>query len=365
MRKLTSRDILIWLNSINISNGTIDLLIKKFDDLSNLWYIPSECILKLDKIRYKTKKHIIACRKYNYIENILSNIDKNNVNVVTIFDDTYPESLRNIYGSPKVLYYKGEFSNKDHLAIAIVGSRKSTSYGKWASEKIARELSKLGITIVSGMANGIDSVAHEGALKENGRTIAVLGSGIDIIYPSRNKELYKSICESGVVVSEFPLGTKPFHYNFPQRNRIISGLSLGVVVVEATEKSGSLITAGFAAEQGKEVFALPGNINSLFSRGTNKLLKDGAKLVMDVDDIIEEIHELQEKLTEDNLEKIDFSNLSDIETEIVKCIREGPIHCDSIAYKTGLDISTVTSTLTILELKGFVEELSGKIYTLI
>ncbi len=364
MGEVTNRDILIWLNSINIGNSTIELLMDKYNDISRLWHIPSKDIMALKGIRKKTKERIIHYRKYEFLENVLSNIEKNNVNVVTIFDNTYPKSLRYIYGSPKVLYYKGEFSPKDNLAIAIVGSRKATSYGMWASKKIANELSDLDITIVSGMANGIDTSAHKGALKENGRTIAVLGSGIDIVYPAKNKGLYNSICEDGIVISEFPLGTKPLPYNFPQRNRIISGLSLGVVVVEAEEKSGSLITASFAAEQGKEIFAVPGNINSLFSKGTNKLIKDGAKIVMDVDDIIEEIYELHEKVEEINEKRINFSNLSETEIKIVKCIKEGSTHCDSIVYKTGLDISTVTSTLTILELKGVVEEMPGKVYTL-
>src|SRR5699024_8870687 len=212
-------------------------------------------------------------------------------------------------GSPKVLYYKGEFSPKDNLAIAIVGSRKATSYGMWAGKKIANELSGLDITIVSGMANGIDTSAHKGALKENGRTIAVLGSGIDIVYPAKNKGLYNSICENGIVISEFPLGTKPLPYNFPQRNRIISGLSLGVVVVEAEERVVSVITAMFGAEVGKAIFAVVDDINILISKWTNKLIKDGEKIGMDVDDIIEEIDELHEMVEEINEKRLNFSNL--------------------------------------------------------
>lgn len=364
MGDVTNRDTLIWLNSINIGNPTIDILMNRFNNISEVWNVPREIILSLKGIRDKTKKRILSYRKHKFLENILSNIDENNINVVTIFDNIYPKSLKYIHGSPKVLYFKGELSSEDNVSIAIVGARKATNYGMWASEKIARELSKLNITIISGMANGIDTGAHRGALKENGRTIAVLGSGLDIIYPARNIGLYNSISKNGAVLSEFPLGTKPLPYNFPQRNRIISGLALGVVVVEAEERSGSLITAELAAEQGKEVFAVPGNINSLFSTGTNKLIKDGAKLVTDVDDIIEEIYELKEKRNKISKNKIDFSNLSEVEKKIVESIEEGPVHCDTIVYKTGLDISTVTSTLTILELKGIVEEMSGKMYTI-
>lgn len=364
MEEVTSGDILIWLNSINIGNSTIELLMDRYRDISKLWYVPSKSIMTLKGIRKKTKERIIHYRTDEFLENVLSNIEKNSISVVTIFDNTYPKNLKNIYGSPKVLYYKGEFLPKDNLSIAIVGSRKATGYGMWTSKKIANELSHLGVTVVSGMANGIDTGAHEGALEGKGRTIAVLGSGIDIVYPARNKGLYKSICENGAVISEFPIGTKPLPYNFPQRNRIISGLSLGVVVVEAEERSGSLITAEIAAEQGKEVFAVPGNINSLFSRGTNKLIKDGAKIVTNVDDIIEEIYELHEKVKKINKHKLNISELSETEMKIVKCVSEGPIHCDSIVYKTGLDISTVTSTLTILELKDVIEEMPGKMYTL-
>jgi DNA processing protein len=258
-------------------------------------------------------------------------------------------------------------TDEDELAIAIVGSRKATAYGKWASEKISGELAKLGITVVSGLAKGIDTESHKGALKENGRTIAVLGSGIDNIYPRTNEQLFNEISHSGCIVTEYPIGAQPLASNFPQRNRIISGLSLGVIVVEAKERSGSLITVEHAIQQGKEVFAVPGNINSLYSVGTNKLIKDGAKIVTEVEDVLEEINELKTKIDIYNNEKknIDYSSLSETEIMIVKCISEGPIHCDSIVYNTGLNISIVNSTLTILEIKGIIKELQGKVYTLV
>ena len=286
------------------------------------------------------------------------------INVITVLDENYPINLRYVYDNPMVLYCKGDFIEEDNLSIAIVGSRKATAYGKWASEKFSRELAKLDITVISGMAKGIDTCAHKGALNGNGRTVAVLGSGIDVIYPKSNKDLYNEISQNGVVVSEFPIGTEPYATNFPLRNRIISGISLGVILIEATEKSGSLITAEHAMEQGKEVFAVPGNINSMFSRGTNTLIKDGAKIVLDIEDILEEIYELKEKLTSMEEKDVNYSDLSIIEMKIVNCLKEKPTHCDNIVYMTGLDISTVNSTLTILELKGIVKELQGRIYTL-
>ncbi len=235
------------------------------------------------------------------MEELFNKLENLKIKTITIFDEDYPpSSLENIYGKPYVLYGKGgEILEEDSLSIGIVGSRKATSYGKWACEKFSKELVKMGVTIVSGLALGIDTVAHKTAIKEGGRTIAVLGNGIDIVYPKNNKELYADIINNGMILTEFPLKTPPLAYNFPQRNRIIAGLSLGIIVIEAKEKSGSLITAHLALDQGKDVFALPGNINSLYSKGTNKLIKDGARPLLDIEDIIEEISQLQVKISQD------------------------------------------------------------------
>jgi len=200
----------------------------------------------------------------------------------------YPVLLKEIFNPPKGLFIKGSIIPKDAGAIAIVGTRTPTAYGIKQCEKISHELAKRGITIISGMARGIDSVAHRSAIKAGGRTIAVLGSGLNRIYPPENKKLYEDISKNGAVISEFASDTPPMPYNFPRRNRIISGMAIGVVVVEAAVRSGSLITANFALEQGRDVFAMPGNINSSRSNGTNALIKDGAKLVEDVSDILDE-----------------------------------------------------------------------------
>ncbi len=332
--------------------------------LMELWNLSANKIYDLKGIKSNIKDKIIQNRNEDYFNRLFTSIDKHNIDITTIFDKDYPDRLQYIYDSPKVLYRKGNFDEKDSLSIAIVGSRKSTSYGKWATEKFVKELVKLDVTIVSGLALGIDSIAHKVALEEGGRTIGVLGNGLDTVYPKKNKDIYEKIPQNGALVTEYFLGVPPLAYNFPQRNRIISGISLGVIVIEAKEKSGSLITAQHALEQGKEVFALPGNINSIFSRGTNKLIKDGAKLIMDIDDILEEIYELQSKMMEKKSEDIDVSELSPLEMEVFELIKEGPIHCDSVASNTGLDISTVYSILTILELKGMVRELTGRVFTL-
>lgn len=360
---MNKRDTYIWLNSIRgIGNITIDKLEVYFKNISNIWEASKNEIFRIPFISNKIKHEIIKCKNLDYFDKLKHTIKKNNVKVITIVDKEYPQMLKNIYNYPKVLYVKGNIEFNKLLSIAIVGSRKATSYGRWAAEKFAKELSRLGITIVSGMAKGIDTVAHIGALEENGQTIAVLGSGLNVIYPSSNRILYEKIIEKGAVISEFPLNTKPLPQNFPQRNRIISGLSLGTVVIEAGEKSGSLITASHALEQGKDVFALPGNINSTYSKGTNMLIRDGAKILMDIDCILEEISELRGITRMKKSNHINYDDLSDQEIKILECIIEKPIHCDMISYKTGIDISTVSSILTILEMKGIIKQLPGKIF---
>lgn len=362
---MNNRDVLIWLNSIEgITNRTIDKIENSFPNIASIWYASNEEILNVNGVSEKIKQNIIKYKTSEYYEKLLINISKIGAQVVTIYDKQYPASLLNIYDYPKVLYILGQLIPTDDQAIAIVGSRKATPYGKWAAEKFASELANIGVTLVSGLAKGIDTLVHKNAIKSKTRTIAVLGCGVDVIYPSSNKELYKKIIENGCIISEFPLGTKPFPYNFPQRNRIISGLSLGVIVIEASDKSGSLITAHHAIEQGKDVFALPGNINSIYSRGTNLLIKDGAKLIMSLEDVIEEIDLLKDKYLKLKNRKVNHELLSEKESKVVKCISERPIHCDMISYVTGIDISELYSILTVLEMKDIVKQLPGKIFTL-
>lgn len=359
---MNSRDILIWLNSININSNTIEKLEEYFGDLYLLWEASADVINKISFLSKNAKAILVKYKDRHYYEDYRSRVEKSEAKIITIFDTDYPKHLRNIYNPPKVIYIKGSLEVKDEISIAIVGSRKATTYGKWVAEKFAKELAGLGITIISGLARGIDTKAHEGALMTEGRTIAVLGNGIDSIYPKANKILSEKIQNNGAVITEYPLGVQPLPYNFPMRNRIISGLSLGVLVVEASENSGSLITAQIALEQGREVFAIPGNINSIYSRGTNLLIKDGAKLVTDIDDIIEEITLLKDRVKAKRVKEISCLNLGKDEIKIVECIKEYPKHCDEISYKTGFNIKKVNSILTILELKGIVKQLPGKFF---
>lgn len=364
VNRYTERDVLIWLNSLGITNKIINSLRSYFLDLREVLVVDRDILLNIKGINSNYLNKIVKNRNIKHIEDLFNELEKYKIKTITILDREYPDSLQYIYDKPHVLYGKGSIIEDDQLSIGIVGARKATSYGKWACEKFTKELVNMGVTIISGLALGIDTVAHRVALEEGGRTIAVLGNGIDKIYPRNNERLYKEIPNNGILLTEFPLGTPPMAYNFPQRNRIISGLSLGIIIIEAKEKSGSLITAHHALEQGKDVFALPGNINSIYSKGTNKLIKDGAKPLLDMEDIIEEIRELQVKILENKKKSIDYSQFSDIEIKIINTLEEGPLHCDLITYRSDLDISSVISTLTILELKGIVKEISSRTFTL-
>lgn len=349
---------------MGVGNRNIERIQTHFKSLKDFWLSSNDDINLMNNIKDNIKRKIIYNRSNNSIKDLLKNIERQNVKVVTIYDENYPDSLKYIDDNPKVLFLKGDIIDADNLAMAIVGSRKATSYGKWVCEKFTRELVELGVTIVSGLASGIDTVAHKTALSNGGRTIGVLGNGIDIVYPKKNLSLYNEMELKGGIITEFPMGTQPLAYNFPMRNRIISGLSLGVIVIEAQEKSGSLITAHLALEQGKDVFSVPGNINSIFSGGTNKLIKDGAKPLLDIDDVLEEIYQLKSKRTEKNEKAINYMDYSESELKIIRLLEEGPLHSDAIAYKLNMDISDVISILTILELKNIVNELSSRVFTI-
>lgn len=281
------------------------------------------------------------------------------VQAITLDSPAYPRRLREIYSPPPVLYVRGELLPEDELALGVVGTRRATMYGREATEMLVGGLVTNCLTIVSGLARGIDTVAHRAALTAGGRTIAVLGSGLDIIYPSENARLARDIAERGAVVSEYPLGTKPDAANFPARNRIISGLSLGVLVIEAGDGSGALITADFALEQNREVFAVPGPIFARSSQGTNRLIQQGAKLVLSTNDILTELN-----LTSapQQLEMRAILAETPAEAALVRVLSQEPMHIDEVCRQSGLPVAEVSSTLTMLELKGSVRHLGGMHY---
>jgi len=283
------------------------------------------------------------------------------INFITYKDPTYPENLKNIYDPPPFLFIRGELKKDDQKALAIVGTRRASSYGKGVAEKLASELARRGVTIVSGLARGIDSIGHLSALKEKGRTLAVLGSGADVIYPREHGPLAERIAENGAIISEFLLGTKPLAENFPKRNRLISGLSLGVIIIEAPKKSGALLTAVCALDQGREVFAVPGNIGSKRSEGANELIKKGASLVTSIDDILEELKGVLTLPSEKEIKKLQ-RNLSEEERKIFSLLSSEPNHIDRIAKQSDFKIPQVLSVLLSLELKGLAKQLSGKMF---
>lgn len=359
---MMDKDYVIWLNSVyGIGHTRIEQFINYFGSLENIWTAPASEIYKFPKLRKKVADRLIETRNKDFIDKCKEKLTLKNVKNMIRNDGDYPKILKNIKDSPHILYMKGKIKEEDNKAIAIVGSRKCTSYGKNIAYKFAKELAGYGITIVSGMAYGIDSAAHRGALDGGGRTIAVLGSGVDVCYPKSNSNLMREIMENGAIVSEYPLGTQPTPGNFPRRNRIISGLSKGVLVVEAGLNSGSLITIDYALDQGKDVFAIPGNINCSVSKGTNKLIKEGAKPVTSVEDILEEYNIQKQSY---DIKSI-YNDLSDSEKAAIEIIeKKQPIHIDMISSILHLDPGTINSLITILEIKDLIEQLPGKIIIL-
>lgn len=298
-------------------------------------------------------------------EKTAAELESKKIKVTVLGEPDYPKLLAEIPDPPVLLYSKGCLPPSEMPLIALVGSRKATPYGRIMAKKLAGELAAMGWGVVSGMARGIDSAAHEGALSAKGYTLAVLGCGIDVCYPRENQMLYERIAEEGCLLSEFPPGTSPCSKNFPIRNRLISGCSLGTVVVEAGEKSGSLITAGFALEQGRDVFAVPGNATNPQSRGSNNLIKQGAKLVESAEDIISEYPYLRAHTPERDSRESSSAigvELPPQEAEVFKHLSSDAIHIDQLAKHAKMPVSLVGSILTLLELKGLAKRLDGDYY---
>ena len=308
-----------------------------------------------------TAEKLLAPVRPEDIERDLERMERIGAAVLSITSPEYPHNLKQVFDPPPVLFVRGNLEEADRFAVAIVGSRRPSAYGTAMAEKIAREVAARGLTVVSGGARGIDSAAHKGALAGSGRTIAVLGCGIDLVYPPENARLFEQIAESGAVVTEFPVGAGPDAWRFPARNRIISGLSLGVVVAEGVEDSGALITAQYAADQGREVFAVPGNVDNLRTRGPHRLIKDGAKLVECATDILDELGVPVEAQQKQQL-AMALDDLADGERKLVELLDLQPKHVDQIIDESGLQASQVIGSLTMLEMKGFVRRVPGNAY---
>lgn len=305
--------------------------------------------------------HLLKYRQIFDLEAEIRKIERLGAELLTLDDANYPYLLRAITNPPMVLYVQGELTAQDSRALAIVGTRKATKLARDIARDFASELASNGVTIVSGLAQGIDYEAHQGALDVQGRTIAVLGSGIDVIYPRQHTQLAKAIIANGALVTEFPPGTPPEAANFPRRNRIVSGISQGVLVVEAPLRSGALITATAAGEQGRDVFAIPSSLNNTMGHGCNRLIQDGAKLVMETADIMSDLQPATEtRQTRMIAEQISAD--SPLEAKVLTYLQGDPAHVDDIARQSGLPVSEVLGILTLLELKGLAQSVAPMQY---
>ncbi|PIZ16151.1 DNA-protecting protein DprA [Candidatus Desantisbacteria bacterium CG_4_10_14_0_8_um_filter_39_17] len=363
----------ISLNMAGIGSSRLKGLLQFFGSPDNIFGKSAGELKKVEGIGDEIARKILSLADGKAARRELERAKNSNIQVFTLDDEDYPFLLKQIYDPPIVLYAKGKFLVSDKNSIGIVGSRRPSIQGRLNAEKLALELASRGWTVVSGMARGVDTAAHRGVLKAKGRTIAVLGSGLNVVYPPENKGLMLDIERDGMVISEFPLGTLPDRENFPRRNRVISGLSLGIVVVEAAEKSGALITASFALEQGREVFAVPGNVNLPTTRGCHQLIKDGAKLVQGVEDILEElttecsgsmfqsdcsgrVHSASSGPEEKNMP------LSEEEAKVYKLMGREPVHIDELTDISGMESHKVGPILIKMEIRGLIRQLPGKLF---
>ena len=361
---MNEREALIMLNSVEgIGPIRLKKLLKHFNPPQTVFGKP---LSELTAIGLpETVAHVVleTPRQFD-VEREVGYAEREGAKIITLLDEDYPKALKDIHDSPPVLYVKGEFYPEKELFFAMVGSRNASPYGLEMADRIARELAACGFTIVSGFARGIDTASHRGALSAKGRTVAVLGSGLLDIYPRENRALARELSFSGALVSEFPLMVPPLSENFPRRNRIISGLSLGVLVIEADEKSGALITAHCAVEQGKEVFALPGRVDSSLSRGTHRLIQEGAKLFQDLNDIFEELKiPIAHEASKHSFVKERGTELPGEEGVVYETLTELPKSIDAIVEETHLSAKETLATLVQLEVKHLVRVYPGNHYT--
>jgi len=333
-------------------------LLDAFGDLQIAWHA-SKQDLQAVGLSTKLVENIIKLRTDISLDKVWEDIQAQGVKVLTWQDDDYPSRLAECDNAPPVLYLRGDFLPRDEWAVAIVGTRRVAAYGRQVTEKISRSVASSGATVVSGLARGVDAIAHRSAIDAGGRTLAVLGCGVDRIYPPEHRQLYEQVIANGSLISEYPLGTPPDARNFPPRNRIISGLSLATVVVEAGEKSGALITANFALEQGRDVFAVPGSVLSPQSKGPNLLIQRGAHPLLDAKEILE-ILELT--LISEHREARVILPSDATEAQLYSILTHEPLHVDEIRAQTDLPIEKVTATLSMMELKGMVRQVSGMRY---
>lgn len=355
-------DLKYWLGFNYVSGigpAKIQALLGYFGSLENAWRATDE---QLRDIGFDVRAidSLNDARQTFDLDRYVSQVETSGVQVLTWENTSYPDLLREIPAAPPLIFIRGQFEPIDRWAVAVVGTRRMTAYGRQVTRDLVAGLVHNGITIVSGLARGIDAIAHRTALEEGGRTIAVMACGIDKVYPPEHRDLARDIVSGrGVIVTDYPFGAEPESNHFPARNRLISGLSLGVVVIEAGEKSGALITSRFALEQNREVFAVPGNIHSPVSLGTNRLIQQGGKLVIRVEDILEELN--LRMVADQAAAKVILPDTAE-EAALITQLSSQPLHIDELSRLTGMPISMISSTLTLMELKGMVQQVGGMNY---
>lgn len=377
--QFNSPDIENWLRLINadsVGPKTLSKLIKSFGSIDGALGASASRLTSIDGIGSRSAEKIVRSREAFDAKGELEHAEKLNVWIINLNDPRYPVLLKKIYDPPPVLYIKGSLIKQDNLAVSMVGARRCSLYGQEQAGKLAHMLASIGFTIVSGLARGIDTTAHQGALAADGRTFAVTGCGLAKIFPPENEKLFKLISKSGACISELPLDYEPLAENFPPRNRIIAGLTLGTIVVEAAARSGSLITARLAMENDREVMAVPGKIDSPLSRGPHMLIKQGAAMVESPEDVVEALGHIGQQLkehtdqvvthTEMNIETplfdIDLLKLSEAEREIYDCLSREPVHLEQLIAEADLSPGSINASLVSLRLKGLIKQLPGSMF---
>jgi len=351
-----------WLGFNYVSGigpAKIQALLGYFNTLEKAWNASDEQLRDIG-FDIRAIQSLNEVRQNFDLDQYVRQVETSGVGVVTWGSPEYPELLREIPAAPPLIFLRGQLKPIDRWAVAVVGTRRLTAYGRQVTRDLVAGLVVNGITVVSGLARGIDAVAHRTALEDGGRTIAVMASGIDKVYPPEHRDLAREIVAGrGAIISDYPFGAEPESSHFPARNRLISGLSLGVIVIEAGERSGALITARFALEQNREVFAVPGNIHSPVSVGTNRLIQQGGKLVMRVEDILEELN--LKMAAEQAVAQVVLPETAE-EAALISQLSSQPVHVDELGRLTGMPMSLISSTLTMMELKGMVQQVGGMNY---
>jgi DNA processing protein len=352
---------LYWIG-FNLVKGIgavrVRALLDFFGDAQIAWQAPADALREAG-LSQKIVENLCQIRAQVSLEQVWERIQSQGIQVLTWEDDAYPRRLKEIEQPPPVLYLRGELKSEDEWAVAIVGTRRITAYGRQVTEEVAGYLARNGVTVVSGLARGVDAVAHQSALNAGGRTLAVLGSGVDRVYPPENHRLSEQIMLHGALISDYPPGTPPEGSNFPPRNRIISGLALAVIIIEAALDSGAMITASFGVEQGRDVFAVPGNILAPQSKGTNRLIQEGARPLLDPQDVLEALNLTM--VTEQRTARQVLPG-DPTEAQLFQVLGPEPLHVDDIRAQTGMPIEKVSATLALMELKGMIRQVGGMSY---